>query len=1031
MKKSILLIGLLFPQLLFSQKLPIKVYTTSDGLASSFVNSVMCDSRGFVWCSTRNGLSRFDGERFVTYDQRDGLTDAAVFRVHEVRDGMYWIALNNGTACRLLSAEHYSALKSPFPATQPMFEPLTIQVDSETYGVSALYRDSLGEVYVGGNGNFLKWDSSLKKFHHVKFPSEYNYPVTSIVYGRDGSIWFGTSNGIVRYLSSGKFIYYTVASNVPSDWIYSLHFDRLGRLWIGHGFAGVFVLKPEPANKSMVPQQWTFEKVMLNKNTATSVNLTRKDKLGSGKQILINSTKKRLMVISILEASDGHIWLSTSEGLMIISGDRLSLLTSKNGFPDCIPAELSEDKFGNVWVASNNGVIKIAMLGMMRFEPSDDISGNVIHSLYNDRQGRFVAVSGDWYLNYFNGYRFSSYRPNFFSSTEPGWTSNAAFLDKENAWWLLTERGLWRYKEYKQPSEISHQQPMKIYKKVDGLPSDFLYQVYEDRRGNLWISCRGNDAASGVSRFDRITQKIEFLSGREGVPKAFAPSTFCEDSSGNLWIGYYQGGITRYRNGVFTYFSHQDGVPERMITSSLVDRQGRLWIGSNQDGIACLEDTKSDVLHFRYYTTASGLSSNNVRCLAIDLWDRIYIGTVRGVDRLNPATKWMKHYTLEDGLPNEFITCALSDRDGNLWFGTRNGVARMKPDPMKIEPSPPPSIFISSLRIAGIPFGLLPLGETSITNLELQPNQTNVQIEFFSIGRGLGEVIQYQYLLRGAEEGWSMPSKERTVNFANLSAGDYQFEVRAINSEGVVSTIPAHVSFTILPPLTMRWWFRTLMALGVVAVGYGVYRYKVAALMRLERLRLKIASDLHDDVGSALTKIAVHSEIIQNANDLKKVQSSSQLIGNLSREIIRTFSDIVWSIDTRHDTYGELTARMKSFALDVLSPKDVAVEFITDGLVPSDKVSVELRQNIYLIFKEAINNIAKHSSASHVWIELKKLNHTLSLLIRDDGQGIPEEYLSQGHGLRNMKMRAEMIDGVLYFGNNQGWSVELQVTMRT
>jgi signal transduction histidine kinase len=227
-----------------------------------------------------------------------------------------------------------------------------------------------------------------------------------------------------------------------------------------------------------------------------------------------------------------------------------------------------------------------------------------------------------------------------------------------------------------------------------------------------------------------------------------------------------------------------------------------------------------------------------------------------------------------------------------------------------------------------------------------------------------------------------------------------------------------------------RWWFRLAVVFVTIVLIYLAYRYRIENLLRLERLRLRIASDLHDDVGSALTKIAVHSEIIQNANDLKKVRLSSQLIGNLSREIIRTFSDIVWSIDTRHDTYGELTARMKSFALDVLSPKDIAVEFVTDGLVASNKVSVELRQNLYLIFKEAINNIAKHSSATQVLIELKKTDHTLSLRIKDNGQGIPEEHLSQGHGIRNMRMRAEVNKGLLRFENNNGWMVELKIPMR-
>jgi ligand-binding sensor domain-containing protein/signal transduction histidine kinase len=1026
MKKILSLILLFIPHLLFSQKFPIKVYKTTDGLASSFVNSVMCDSRGFVWFSTRNGLSRFDGERFVTYGQGDGLTDAAVYRMNEIQGGTYWVALNNGTTCRFLSDSNRFSFQSSSAIMKPMFEEFILQVDSETYGVGAVYRNFLGELYVGGSGSFLVWDSSLKKFHRVKLPPKYNFPVSTIVKDKEGSVWLGTSNGIVRYLPSGKFVYYSVAPQAPTDWIYSLYVDHSGRLWIGHGFEGVFVLKPEPASEVQEKHRWQFERVVVNKNSGSSLKLMLRDKPGSGNQILIGSSKTKITGTSIVETSDGRIWLSTSEGLLVLDGNRFLALTSKNGFPDCVPAELSEDKFGNLWVASTSGAIKIALHGMTRFEPSDGIGGAVIYSLYNDQHGRFVAVSGDWNLNYFNGYQFSSYRPRLLSFTGPGWTSKVGFLDRENTWWFLTERGLWRYSTYSNPSEISSQRAVKVYKKADGLPSDYLHSAYEDSKGKVWLGCRGNGEESGLSCLERGTGKIEFLSGREGVPKAFAPQAFCEDSAGNLWIGFYHGGIARYRNGTFKYFSHADGVPENMITSLLVDRRGKLWIGSNQDGIACIEDPQSDVPTFRYYTVTDGLSSNNVRCLATDQWDRLYIGTVRGVDRYEPATGRIKHYTLDDGLPNEFITCALEDLDDNIWFGTQGGIARMKPEPIGTATFPP-SIFIGDLRIAGTPLSFSPLGETSIAGLELQHDQTNVQVELFSIGRGLGEVIRYQYLLKGAQDAWSAPTQERTVHFANLSAGNYEFEVRAINSEGMTSSIPARVTFTILRPVTARWWFRVVLALVIISFAYGAYRYRVANLLRLERLRLRIASDLHDDVGSALTKIAIHSEIIQNTGDANKIHSSSQLIGNLSREIIRTFSDIIWSIDIRHDTFGELTARMKSFALDILSPKEIAVEFLLSGIDPSKKVSVELCQNLYLIFKEAINNTAKHSGATHVSISLQRQDHSFSLLIKDNGKGVVEDNSAQGHGLKNMKMRAEQLGGSIRFENKEGFLVAIEI----
>jgi signal transduction histidine kinase len=151
------------------------------------------------------------------------------------------------------------------------------------------------------------------------------------------------------------------------------------------------------------------------------------------------------------------------------------------------------------------------------------------------------------------------------------------------------------------------------------------------------------------------------------------------------------------------------------------------------------------------------------------------------------------------------------------------------------------------------------------------------------------------------------------------------------------------------------------------------------------------------------------------------------MIGSLSREVIRTFSDIVWSIDTRHDTYGELTARMKSFALDVLSPKDITVEFSFNGIDPSAKVPVELRQNLYLIFKESVNNVVRHSSATKVSIGLQKMDHTLRLSVHDNGRGIPPGRTDDGHGLKNMKMRAALLHGSIAIEHQNGCAITLNV----
>ena len=204
------------------------------------------------------------------------------------------------------------------------------------------------------------------------------------------------------------------------------------------------------------------------------------------------------------------------------------------------------------------------------------------------------------------------------------------------------------------------------------------------------------------------------------------------------------------------------------------------------------------------------------------------------------------------------------------------------------------------------------------------------------------------------------------------------------------------------------------MILCFAAFVYGVYKYRVRRLLEIERMRIQIASDLHDDVGASLTKIAVHSEIIQNTEDMNKITTSSVKIGNMSREIITSLSDIIWSIDARNDKVGDLIGRMRDYLDTVFPPGSISIDFQIHGLKFENNLDQTIRQNIYLIFKEAVNNAAKHSGASNLNIHITNGSGKFRLEIGDNGIGIELNGKSKGyHGLQNMKMRATRIGGEL------------------
>ena len=202
--------------------------------------------------------------------------------------------------------------------------------------------------------------------------------------------------------------------------------------------------------------------------------------------------------------------------------------------------------------------------------------------------------------------------------------------------------------------------------------------------------------------------------------------------------------------------------------------------------------------------------------------------------------------------------------------------------------------------------------------------------------------------------------------------------------------------------------------------------YRIQKIRDIERLRVRIASDLHDDIGSSLTRITIHSQQIQNNKNKIVVGSSIEKIGELSREIISTMSDIVWSIDARNDTLTDMLDRIHDFAYDTLSENDIAVSFHEEGMDKNKKIDVLLRQNIFSIFKESVNNIVKHAEADKVEIVLKNYEKVFQMKISDNGKGFDEERIKKGNGLQNMKMRAKRIGATLDILNSQGTIIYLQ-----
>ncbi len=478
-----------------------------------------------------------------------------------------------------------------------------------------------------------------------------------------------------------------------------------------------------------------------------------------------------------------------------------------------------------------------------------------------------------------------------------------------------------------------------------------------------------------------------------------------------VWIGTWDSGLVRYRAGRFTILFGTDGLPIKRIQTLYFDRSGRLWIGT-ENSLIHVEEPTSDHPRFVSYTTAEGLSSNQVNCITEDLWGRVYIGTGRGLDRLDPATGYVRHYTAADGLFKGEVHVAFRDRQGLLWFGSySSGLSRLVPELDQLEQRPP--ILISGLRVAGVQQRVSELGETEISNLTLGPSQSNIQIDFVALGFAMGEALRYQYKLEGADRDWSPPTDQRTINYASLSPGTYRFLVQAVTDQGVASQSPAQITFRILPPIWLQWWFLTLVAIFIGLVIYSTHHYRVARLIELERVRTRIASDLHDDIGSNLSVIAGLSDVLRRQAERADSPTDARLslIAAVSQRSLEAISDIVWAVNPKKDHLLDLTQRLRLFADEALFAHNIEFEFSAPHLASDRRIGAETRREVFLIFKEAVNNIVRHSGCAKAEATLQVDHKTLVLLISDDGRGFDPTLARVGEGLASMWRRAEKIDG--------------------
>jgi signal transduction histidine kinase/ligand-binding sensor domain-containing protein len=979
----------------WSARLPFRAYGAAEGLDGSFVKFVMQDSRGFLWAATNAGVSRFDGHEFRNYGTADGLPAASARKIVEAPDGTLFVLCRQRLARRTPLA---ASVDSEFEAVNPrglaehvgeildvVVAPDGTLVVAGERGVARLAGDRVAPVELGAAARAAASDATQ---------------AWAAAFDGSGALWVARTFGITRVGADG--VPRTLALSRDAEinsgwgWLPSMTVDRSGRVWLLTVDRGAWRLDVEQEGLPVVAEV-----------------IDRASGLGG------------FTVRAFHESPDGAIWVGTGSSATTrfertASGRRATAVGRPEGLPDDEVNSIITDAQGNLWLGTSEaGLVRLANDGLTSWSADEGLRPAIVRAIVDDPDGGVDAIVGDFDVaRVFSGRVEAPWR---MRGVLAGWGSVQLIArGGDGRLWVATQRGLASYPPGTRLGDLRSRAPATLVGREQGLLRTEVHRLFAARDGTVWFGLM--HVRDGVCRLE-AGDRVRCFGPGDGLADPAEASAFVEDAEGNLWAGCYQGGVYRYRDGRWESWNELSPQRQRNVASIRRDRAGRLWVAGSP-GLVRVDDAGSAHPSFRRYTQQDGLSGADTLDVAEDRFGRIYASGQRGIDRFDLKGGAVRRYTPADGLPSERVAVLHADAEGDIWAGTIHGIARLHPVPEGTHP--PPRVYVTSTTVAG-------KRRAAAGALDFGSDERTVEFGFTSPSFRAGETMRFQWRLLGGEDAWSAPRTSRTIVLAGLSPRAYRFDVRALDGEGSMSE-PASMDFRIRPPFWQRGWFLATSAIVLAGVIAALHRARVAGLLELERVRTRIATDLHDDVGTSLSQIAVLSQFAsrQAARGGDEVKGSLARITELSGSVVDAMSDVVWSINPARDRMSDLVHRMRRFAVDLFSDTEVALTLDLPADDADESLSPEVRRQVFLVFKEALRNAARYAKASAVSVSFRRDRDGLVLLIADDGRGIGSSAgspSSTGLGLENMVRRASAIGGAVEIGpgSSGGTLVRLRI----
>lgn len=708
------------------------------------------------------------------------------------------------------------------------------------------------------------------------------------------------------------------------------------------------------------------------------------------------------VVTDILENEDASFWIGTYSGLVHLeSSGSYQVYTEMNGLPSKQITTLYRDKEDNIWIGTALGLAKYA-------------GKTNVHMLKSDVVNILKLQNGDWILSTADGLQRQQKNSGPTIRLAPSHNVYFSIVEKSNPIKFYSSDVVGMLN--KEATAVS------LLKKIPGLnPADVASCT--DAHGNSFIASWNGMAV--------VTNQKWYID--KTVP--YRITSLAIDADGYLWAGTWSEGLFRIKygpSGDSLSFVAEDLtalIGTKQIRSLFCDSRGAIWVGTRYKGVFCLSPQASSSYAVKNFEKPQGLASNFILSFAETSSGDIWIGSQMGLDKIIREKDGYRVFNFSKAT-NFFaqISRVISVENANWFCIANNNLFRFRD--IDLEHAAPNATYLLSTTVGDVKTTVLADHPGKIV---VSHTKNNAKFIFGSLSFVNEWHIQYSYRLQGSSDtAWSEPQNIHEVSYASLSPGKYTFEVRSLGFNGRMGE-PAAVSFVIEPPFWRTLWFYIFGIAALAAIFYGLYRYRINQLLRLQKVRARIATDLHDDIGSTLTNISILSELSDKT--LEQPAKARQYLHRITEEVNasgQALDDIIWSVNTKNDTLDEMRARMRRFASELFDHTNTRYHFKLEEGTGDKRLDMEYRRDIYLVYKEALNNIYKHASAKNVFIRLGLAHQFLEMEINDDGKGFDPDLFTHRNGLKNVRERIGKWKGTIKIesGKDQGTSIQVKIPVK-